>query len=176
MKGIGFKSSNDTAVLPLLKDLGFLSDDGTPTRRYHDYRDKSRSKAVMAEALREAYEGVFHISEKPGASDRSAIIGKFKAEHNVSDRVAQQSTTTFYALLKLADLDAQRGSPPRKKKTVSKGEEAKEDIADHERETPPSQFGSVGLRYNVEIHLPASKDIEVYNAIFKSLKEHLIDD
>ena len=32
LKGIGFRSSNDRAVIPLLKDLGFLAADGTPTR------------------------------------------------------------------------------------------------------------------------------------------------
>ena len=31
------------------------------------------------------------------------------------------------------------------------------------------------LHYNIEIHLPATKDIEVYNAIFKSIKEHLFE-
>ena len=106
LKGLGFKSSNDNAVIPLLKDLGFLSDDGTPTSRYHDYRDKSRSRLVMAVALREAYEGLFHISERPGTADRAAIEGKFKSEHNLSDRLAQQCAITFYAFLKLADLDA----------------------------------------------------------------------
>lgn len=30
-----------------------------------------------------------------------------------------------------------------------------------------------GLHYNIQIHLPATKDAEVYNAIFKSLREHL---
>jgi hypothetical protein len=33
-----------------------------------------------------------------------------------------------------------------------------------------------GLRYNIEIHLPATKDPEVFSAIFRSLKEHLLDD
>ena len=40
LKAIGFKSSNDQGVIPLLKDLGFLAADGTPTQRHHDYRDK----------------------------------------------------------------------------------------------------------------------------------------
>ena len=53
LKGIGFKTSNDQAVLPLLKELGFLASDGAPTKRYHDYRDKSRSKLIMGEAIRE---------------------------------------------------------------------------------------------------------------------------
>src|ERR1700679_2931416 len=87
VKSIGFKSSNDVGIIPVLKDLGFLSAEGVPTQRYHDYRDKSRSKSVMAEALREAYEDLFHINEKPTSSDRDAIEGKFKSAHNTSDRV-----------------------------------------------------------------------------------------
>ena len=118
LKSLGFTSSNDRGVLALLKDLGFLSEDGTPNQRYHDYRDTSRSGAVMAEALRDAYEELFHINEKPSSSDREAIQGKFKSENNVSDRVAQQSTSTFMALLELADLDARRGSPAKEKRKV----------------------------------------------------------
>jgi hypothetical protein len=39
----------------------------------------------------------------------------------------------------------------------------------------PLQGNSPSLHYNIEIHLPATKDIEVYNAIFKSIKEHLFE-
>ena len=175
LKSIGFKSSNDQGILPLLKDLGFLSADGTPTQRYHDYRDRSQSKTVMADALREGYEELFHINEKPTESDRDAIHGKFKSAHNVTDRVAQEQTRTFLALLKLADLDTKKKS----KKAVTRAEErppnAGGDGAETKRRTE-GHIDVVGLRYNVEIHLPATKDVEVYNAIFRSLKEHLIED
>jgi hypothetical protein len=30
------------------------------------------------------------------------------------------------------------------------------------------------LHYNIQIHLPTTNDIAVYNAIFKSVKEHLL--
>ena len=36
LKDLGFASSTFRAVIPLLKALGFLSDDGTPTGRYQD--------------------------------------------------------------------------------------------------------------------------------------------
>ena len=55
LKDLGFASSNFRAVIPLLKQLGFLSPDGTPTTRYHDYRNTARSRRVMADAIREAY-------------------------------------------------------------------------------------------------------------------------
>jgi hypothetical protein len=55
LNSLGFTSSNDRAIIPLMKDLGFLTAEGAPTPRYHAYRDKSRSKVVLGEALREAY-------------------------------------------------------------------------------------------------------------------------
>lgn len=169
LKGIGFKSSNDQAVIPILKDLGFLTADGTPTARYHVYRDPSRSRAVMAESLRQAYEELFHITEKPTPSDRKAIEGKFKSAHNVSDRVAELQAMTFLALLSLADLSAPTTALQGKK--VEPESERSPNIKKDE-ESPPVRIS--GLHYNVQIHLPATKDVEVFNAIFKSLKEHLL--
>jgi hypothetical protein len=180
LKGIGFKSSNDVGVIPVLKDLGLLSAEGAPTQRYHDYRDKSRSKAVMTEALQDAYEDLFHISEKPTTADREAIEGKFKSAHNTSDRVAAEQTKTFYALLKLADLDAtgkQKSKKVPERQQKEKHEREEENDKDrHDASGRGQHLTFAGLRYNVEIHLPATKDVEVYNAIFKSLKEHLLED
>lgn len=176
LKSIGFKSSNDVGVIAILKDLGFLSADGTPTQRYHDYRDKSRSKAIMADSLREVYEDLFNINEKPTSADREAIEGKFKSAHNTSDRVAAEQMRTFYALLRLADLNSVGGPKSKKgqEKPEEKGEES--ETAKKGEAAGTSALAFAGLRYNVEIHLPATKDVEVYNAIFKSLKEHLLED
>src|SRR5258708_5353815 len=55
LKDLGFTSSNYRAIIPLLKSLGFLTLDGTPTARYHEYRNTARSRRVMGEAIREAY-------------------------------------------------------------------------------------------------------------------------
>lgn len=174
LKGIGFKSSNDQAVLPVLKDLGFLSADGTPTKRYLDYRDKSRSRQVLGQALREAYEDLFHINEHLTDADRAAIMGRFKSAHNASDRVAECQAATFLSLLKLADMSV-NGTSHAKGKQAALAAPAPEESPKNEK--PSFNLSSFsGLRYNIEIHLPATKDVEVYNAIFKSLKEHLLDD
>jgi hypothetical protein len=179
LKGIGFKSSNDQGIIPLLKDLKFLTADGTPTPRYHEYRDKSRSKSVLGKALREAYEELFHIKEHPSKADREAIQGRFKSVHNATDRVAQEQTTTFLAFLELADLS---DHVPPKPKVKSEGKDKGSADSDDDGRKPSRVAGPhteipfSGLRYNIEVHLPATKDVEVYNAIFKSLKEHLLDD
>lgn len=173
LKGIGFKSSNDQGIIPLLKDLGFLAPDGTPTKRYHDYRDGSKSRKVLGEAVREAYEDIFHINERPTDADRAAIEGRFKSVHNASDSVAGRQAMTFLSLLKLADISggAKKSKPPVPVEEPPVPTEAPTPTLSA---IPPAAFN--GLRYNIEIHLPATKDVQVYNAIFKSLREHLLDD
>ena len=179
LKSIGFPSSNDRAVVPLLKDLGFLSAEGTPLARYHAYRDRSRSKAVMADALREAYEEVFHIREVPTQADRSAIEGLFKSKHNSTDKVAQLQAMTFFALLKEADLRATSAATPGiDLRQPPKDEKAKVNpTPDADTDgTKSSQTRSLTteLHYTIQVHLPATKDIEVFNAIFRSLRENLL--
>jgi len=106
LKDWGFKSTNDRAFIPLLKALGFLTADGVPTPRYLEYRDHSRSKQVLGQAIREAYADIFLIKKHPTTSDKNAVEGKFKSFHNASDNVAGLMTKTFYGLLPLADLSA----------------------------------------------------------------------
>ena len=179
LKDWGFTSSHDRAAIPLLKELGFLSPDGKPTSRYHDYRDHSRSRGVMADAMRDAYGDLFLIKEHPTEADKDAILGKFRSFHNVSDNVAGWMTKTFYTLLGLSDLkDKKAKSKEPELKSKSEREARKPPEADESEH--PSDSGrrlpAPGLHYNIQIHLPASKDVEVYNAIFKSLREHLLED
>jgi len=168
---LGFKSNKQRAYIPLLKALGFLTPDGKPTARYKDYRDHSQSKRIMGEALKEAYADIFLIKEHPTSADQSAIEGKFKSYHNASDNVALNMRRTFFALLDLADLKAKPSA-----KKISEPTESHEPasmVTEAPASAPQAHIKTPGLHYNIQIHLPATKDIEVYNAIFKSLKEHL---
>ena len=184
LKDFGFKSTNHRAFIPLLKALGFLSPDGAPTSRYHEYRDYSKSKSVMGQAIREAYSDIFLIKENPTKSDKKAIEGKFKSFHNVSDNVAERMAKTFFALLELADLNgaaepAQNTEAPVEENQGNEMETPTIDVVVPETQpvaaTARKSVKSPSLHYNIQIHLPPTKDIEVYNAIFKSLKEHLIE-
>ncbi|HKM81714.1 MAG TPA: DUF5343 domain-containing protein [Candidatus Acidoferrum sp.] len=183
LKDLGFSSSNFHALIPLLKSLNFLTADGTPTNRYLEYRNTARSRQVMAEALRGAYGDLFTIKAKPTEADRPLIEGKFKSAHNVSPNLAKLMASTFYALLSLADLEA----PPTAEAPAA---EEPPPMKPSETETPPPPPVAGGghserhsevvqpkptLHYNIQIHLPATKDVEVFNAIFKALKEHLLD-
>lgn len=172
LKDWGYTSSNYRAVIPLLKALGFLSADGSPTSRYHEYRSTVQSKRVMAEAIRDAYGDLFTIKAKPTTADRQLIEGKFKSTHNASPTTAKLMASTFYALLDLADLSI---NPEQKVEIKASSKETSEPALQEETPPPSKVHSRPSLHYNIQIHLPATKDIEVFNAIFKSLKGHLLD-
>lgn len=175
LKDWEFASTNDRAFLPLLKALGFLTADGKPTPRYLDYRDHSRSKQVMGEAIREAYGDLFLIKAAPSSSDRSAIEGKFKSFHNASDNVASLMAKTFFGLLPLAELSGRANPTPSAAPLEPVGATVQADTYQAPGPVTGMTIGGAGLHYNIQIHLPATKDIEVYNAIFKSLRGHLFE-
>jgi hypothetical protein len=173
LKDLGFGSSTFRAVIPLLKSLGFLSSDGAPTARYLEYRNSARARRVMGEALKEAYGDLFTIKERPTDADRQLIEGKFRSAHNATPLTAKLMASTFYSLLGLADL-TEDAIGEKKKSTEEKLQTAiPPQSLDGDR--PKDQRGQTSLHYNIQIHLPATKDIEVYNAIFKSLKGHLLE-
>lgn len=170
LKDIGFGSSNHRSYIPLLKAIGFLTDTGAPTERYLAYRDRSQARAVLGAALKDAYSDLFVIKSHPAERDKELIQGKFKSTHNTSDRIAELMTRTFFALLKQADIDHE----PKPRIEALKQAPEPEAAPTPMHVSAPAAAQLPGLHYNIQIHLPATKDVEVYNAIFKSLREHLI--
>jgi hypothetical protein len=171
LKSLGFSSSGDRGILPILKTIGFLTSDGTPTERYKAYRDKSKSKEVLGIALKETYASLFQINENLSEADRVAIEGKFKSEGGLDERKAQLAAATFLAFWKLADHKATAGSL----RTIDEEFNSNGDDAGGNPPNPGRKF-TTGLHYNIEIHLPATKDIEVFNAIFRALRENLLEE
>lgn len=168
---LGFGGSNYRVLIPLLKDLDFLAAEGVPTQRYRDYLDSSRSRRVLGEAVRQTYSDIFTITKNPSKSDREKIAGKFKSSFNLSDLQAERNANTFLALAELCDFGDD--SPEAVSAQIAKGGVGQsEPLGSH---LPTASGRVIGLKYDIAIHLPATKDIEVYNAIFKSLRDHLVD-
>lgn len=78
-------------------------------------------------------------------------------------------TKTFHGLLALADLSSNSASQNETKTDSKAPEKANQPEVLHRPGVRPS------FHYNIQIHLPPTKDIEVLNAIFKSMKEHLLE-
>jgi hypothetical protein len=64
LEKLGFTSTNDRMLIGVLKELGFLNADGVPQPRYHLFMDRTVSKRILAEAIKEAYSDLFAVNTK----------------------------------------------------------------------------------------------------------------
>jgi hypothetical protein len=181
LENLGFTSTNDRLFIGILKDLGFLNRDGAPQQRYFDFLDKSRAKHVLADGIREAFSDLFAINKK--AHDFSADDAKNKLRTlyagKKTDLVISKIATTFRALCDYADFS----SAPQPRAATAAGPETKSETlppaplsppAREEPHVPPASKIKVGgLQYHINIVLPETRDQAVYDAIFKSLRDHL---
>ncbi|QGX99163.1 hypothetical protein EI983_13140 [Roseovarius faecimaris] len=177
---LGFSSSSDRLIIGVLKALGFLDQDGKPTDRYYRYLDQTQSEKVLAEGIREAYEDLFKIRTDAQNLSSAEVINKAKtlSQGSMSESVLKKFSLTFSSLVKLADFSDPvlvAGSP------ASVTEDETEDSTASEVEKSPSnpkrqtKSSLGGLHYNIQIILPATRDPAIYDALFKSLKEHIIE-
>lgn len=180
LKTLGFKSSNDRQLIVLLKGLGFLTGDGTPTDRYKSFRNRPLAKRVLAESLREAYSDIFLANTNAHKATQKEIEGIVAAKTSKGERAIQEIARTFLTVCKQADFDAspqeelahkQNDEDIETSPSVRNGPSSEEPIV---AGSPPRSTKAAEFHYNLQIHLPTTTDITVYNAIFRSLKEHLL--
>lgn len=170
LKHLGFSSSNDRAVIPLFKRLGFLSDNGIPTNYYDDLKDKTKKDTTLGSRIRDLYSELYAINTKIHEADEDSIKGAISRVTGKDATAVARFYATFKTICGIANFEATA--------TVDKqrsDNEASPKPDDSKIELPhilaPNQ---TGFHYNIQIHLPATTDISVYNAIFKSLKDNLI--
>lgn len=64
LKALGFTSSNDTLYVKLFKEIGLIDGNGTPTTKYYEFIDQSRTAKVLATCIEEGYSDLFAINKQ----------------------------------------------------------------------------------------------------------------
>jgi hypothetical protein len=164
---LGVSGGSSRYVPPLLKKMGFLTSDGSPTDLYTSFRTEGSRSVAAYTGLKNAFAELFqrnefiHKANEPEVRDNIvAITGLTK-----SDVYVNYIWSTFKALR-----DFITGDPA----TQSKGE-----VTSNIDETPSPPFSGsgparMGLVNNINIVLPESTNINVYNLIFQSLRANLM--
>jgi uncharacterized protein DUF5343 len=176
LKTLGFTSSNDRPIIGVLKGIRFLDQNGAPTESYKAFRDPHQGPKVLARALRAAYSDLFLANTKAHDLPADKLRGIIATKTSKGDVVVKLIAGTFKALAKAADFSDSADEPA--KPVVE--HPGRKRATDHDVVIPPpahetaiGQTGVATLHYNIQIHLPTTTDVTVYNAIFKSLKENL---
>lgn len=166
LRSLGFTSTNDRAFIPLAKKLGFLADDGTPTALYDQLRDKNAAKLVLAAQIKSLYSELYAINVEIHNASETEIKGAIGRVTGKDEEGVSRIYNTFKALCKNADFTGiTYVAEPEKMEMDDKKE------LDTDALVLPK---SPQFHYNIQIHLPATTDISVYNAIFRSLKDNLL--
>ena len=184
---LSVKGGSGKMVLPFLKKVGFLNSDGTPTDVYSDFRiESSRPRAANTAILTgysllgEMNEYFYELEDKElkdlvvratgmasGSSTVNSIVGSIKSLKEYANFSIVESSEATQEKKPVQDAPSEIQDTPQKPYQDNGRRSVKERGA---------QLNDFRLGYTININLPSSSDISVYNAIFKSLKENILDE
>lgn len=170
---LGFKGGTGRALVPFYKRLGFVKTDGSPSELYSQFRNPATSKRAAASALKIGYAALYERNEYVHVATDEELRGIVVETTGLESEsaVVKLIVGTFKSWKAFCDFDAKAAGGVDLQTDDLPEEPAKEEI-----DAPPRKANGVGLNlaYSINLHLPASDDIKVFDAIFKSLKEHLL--
>lgn len=173
LEDLGYKSSNDRLITGVLKALGLLGDTGEPTQRYYDFLDQTQSKKIIAIGIQEAYEDLFNLNRDAQNLSQEEVKNKLKTltQGQKGDKVVESMARTFKTLCEYADWSELSTATLNSVPTSSNESLQTEEKKSVSVESPSREMN---LHYNIQIHLPETTNMAVYDAIFQSLKKHLM--
>ena len=165
----GFKSTNDRSIIGVLKSIGFLDSNGTPTDRWKAYRDKSQSSFILATAVRETYSELFKTYPEAQKRDEEALRNFFSAHTTLGAKALGLTVSTFKSLCELSIFDGEPPGTPPVPLTTSSAPIGTAPIT-----TVSTSSSGVVVNINVELTIPATDKGEIYDKFFAAMKKNLL--
>lgn len=176
---LAMKGGTANSCIPILKKMGLVGSDGSPTELYREFRNPKKSRTALGKAFKRLYERLYEMNEYIHDADDGDVLGLI-VECTGSEKNAaatKYTLSTFNMLRKHADFENEEEDvdPVESSGPIPQNfEQQLTNIPLPNSNTNPAQKG-INLSYTINLNLPATKDIEVFNAIFKSLKQHLLE-
>jgi hypothetical protein len=169
-KTLNIKGGTGATCAPFLKKIGFVNPDGTPSTIYKNFRNPEKSKKVIAEVLRKSYEAMYNTNERVYELSEKEIKGIIVQVTGLDaeSRAVEQIQQTFKYLKKYADFTLSEEESP----VESAG--TQETISSPIIESAGDKTSKINLSYTIYLNLPNTSDINVFNSIFKALKDNLL--
>ncbi len=171
---LNLKGGSARPIIPFLKRTGFLNSDGSPTELYKRFRNEASRKSSAAEAVRKGYSTLYEINEYVHDTSDVDLKGVIVQATGLStdSGTVKGMVGSFKALKAFADFE------PTSADDIGEG-----DIFEEEA---PAESGKkkvtlgkpvdLNLGYTINLNLPATSDVAVFDAIFTSLRKHLLDE
>ena len=174
---LGFSSGSAKAFMPLAKKLGLIASDGSPTDLYKQFRNtnKAISKAAMAEAIKKGYSDLYSRNEYVHSLNKSDLEGLIveMTGSEKGNKTVQAVIGTFEALKSYANFKVSTSDIVHENPSTEGEEDSLDKSVGNESVNLGEDFG-FNLSYTINLVLPKTDDLAVFNAIFKSLRENLL--
>lgn len=168
-----FPWGNQKAFIPWAKKCKLLSEDWTPTQLYKNFRNPTFRWVSMAEALKKWYEELYVRNEyahELSKSDFTKLVTDATAlEHD--NTIVKSIVNSFFNAKEFADFDGikETGNSTNVPEISSNNDE------ESKMSLPKKQI-DLWINYTINLVLPKTDDPAIYNAIFKSLKDNLLNE
>ena len=174
LEDLGYKSSNDRLVVGMFKALGLLDDNGQPLQRYYEFLDQTQTGKILAIGIEEAYGDLFNLRKDAQNMSNDEVKNKLKTltQGQKNDKIIGLMAMTFRAFCDLADWSEATEIQGSSENTAVQNE--RNDFVGFEKRGSKVPKTDMNLHYNIQIHLPETTNMAVYDAIFQSLKKHLL--
>ena len=159
-----------------LKKLGLANSDGSPNELYRKFRNPTTSGTAIASCIRHAYAPLYVRNEFMHELNDSDLLGL------VVEQTGQAHDSSTVKLIVSCIKHLKNFANFHAAATSEQGPEIEKVVESHRAIAPlPADGGSrktlgLNLGYTINLNLPATSDPEVFDAIFRSLKEHLLRD
>ncbi|MGV3573756.1 MAG: DUF5343 domain-containing protein [Devosia sp.] len=158
-------------IIPIMKATQMLNQGGIPTELYSQFQTEGGRAQAALQAMRNGFPEIFRRNSYAHNASDGALVDILVAITGLtkSDRILRLMLQTFQCFqdyAKGAKLEQPSTDIPSEQ--VGDGGEARNHV-------PPEQGKGLQLAYNINVVLPETTNIEVFNAIFKSLKGNLLN-
>jgi hypothetical protein len=163
------KGGTGRVLPPYLKRIGLVATDGTPTDLYKRFRNSATAGAAVADAIKIGYRDLLQANEYFYRLDDKKLLELIIQVTGVEAKsaVAKLTLSTLKILIALAQFEATTPTEPAEATTAPLPDIVRSD-------TDARETLGLNLSYTINLNLPATSDQAVFNAIFRSLKEHLL--
>ena len=170
LESVGFNSSNDRTLMPVLSYLNFIDSSNVPTARWMEYRGQEPGK-VLAGAIQKSYSELYDTY--PDAHNRSLqeIEAVIKSKTTVGQDLVSRMTNTFKNLCAEADFSGgeekvQKPKPPAPDSDHKELEHGKVGA-------PTGERGFPSLHIDIQVHITPDTSADQIDKIFESIAKHL---
>jgi hypothetical protein len=185
LKALGIAPNNESYIINTLRALGLFDEKGKEVAEKTKifYGDDDEFSSGLSKLVQETYSGLFAIHSDAWTIDKPKLMSFFRGTDKSSELTGGRQADTFIKLAELSGKRPQTGATKTysSKKIITKSKKPKEEkMIESDKQTIVTQqqqinANGIALTVRVEINLPHDGTKEEYDAIFKSIRENLMN-